>query len=245
METTLHRQLKTIYAGERGETELMVGTYRIDAVVGSELVEIQLGSLAALRKKLTDLLPERRVRVVKPWVARKRILRSERRDSIVVSTRKSPRQGSPWEIFWDLVYLRGIFPHPNLTIEAPEIDVDERRPIAEPVRRRRRRGKPKLLDVELTRIEPSLRIRTVKDLVGLLPADLPQPFHTGDLATALELPRWWAQKIAYVYRHADVVEAVGMQKRSHLYAFTAAAKPNRATAKRTRQPMQRATKKVA
>lgn len=232
METTLHRQLKTIYAGKRGETELTVGAYRIDAIVGSELIEIQLGSLAALRKKLTDLLPERRVRVVKPWVARKRILKSERRDSIVVSTRKSPKQGSPWEIFWDLVYLRGIFPHPNLTIETPEIDVDERRPIAEPVRRRRRRGKPKLLDVELTRIEPSLRLRTIQDLAKLLPPDLPDPFHTGDLAKALELPRWWAQKIAYVYRHAEAIEAVGMQKRAALYAVSAAARPKKRTRKK-------------
>lgn len=58
METSLHRQLKRRYAGRDGETEVRLGSYRIDAVAGDELVEIQLGSLGALRDKVRALLKQ-------------------------------------------------------------------------------------------------------------------------------------------------------------------------------------------
>ena len=37
METTLHRQLKRLYAGD-GATEVAIGSFRVDAVRGDELV---------------------------------------------------------------------------------------------------------------------------------------------------------------------------------------------------------------
>ena len=44
METSLHRELKSLYAGEAAQTEVRLGRFRIDAVVGDELVEVQHGS---------------------------------------------------------------------------------------------------------------------------------------------------------------------------------------------------------
>ncbi|HEX5102455.1 MAG TPA: hypothetical protein VFV87_01505, partial [Pirellulaceae bacterium] len=60
METTLHRQLKALYAGPEARTEERLEGYRIDAVRsipggglrGRQLVEIQHGSLAAIRDKI-------------------------------------------------------------------------------------------------------------------------------------------------------------------------------------------------
>src|SRR6266481_5436648 len=53
METTLHRQLKEHYsAAVGGLVEQRVGRYRIDVVIGRELVEIQLASLSAIRGKV-------------------------------------------------------------------------------------------------------------------------------------------------------------------------------------------------
>lgn len=78
METTLHRQLKEIYADGDAQLEAKLGSYRIDVRVGEELVEIQHGSLAAIRDKVASLVKEYRVLVVKPLVVRKRIFTRRR-----------------------------------------------------------------------------------------------------------------------------------------------------------------------
>ena len=58
METTLHRQLKALYAADASRQEVRLGGYRVDAVVDGRLVEIQQGSLAAIRDKVRCLLAE-------------------------------------------------------------------------------------------------------------------------------------------------------------------------------------------
>ena len=56
METSLHRQLKERYAVDGAEQEVRLDDYRIDVVSGDQLVEIQHGSLSAIRDKVRRLL---------------------------------------------------------------------------------------------------------------------------------------------------------------------------------------------
>ena len=76
METSLHRALKDQYgSGSGGRSEVTLKGFRIDAVDGAGLlVEIQSGPLGPLRAKLGRLLPEHRVRVVKPVVLERRVV---------------------------------------------------------------------------------------------------------------------------------------------------------------------------
>ncbi len=69
METSLHRELKSLYGGEDVRFEVPLGAHRIDAVSGDRLIEIQLGSLAAIRDKIRALLKNHCVTVVKPIIA--------------------------------------------------------------------------------------------------------------------------------------------------------------------------------
>ena len=61
------------------QCEVRLAGYRIDAVVDGELIEVQHGSLAAIRDKVHRLLEEHRVRVVKPIVARKMLVSRRRK----------------------------------------------------------------------------------------------------------------------------------------------------------------------
>src|SRR5436189_68760 len=78
-ETSLHRDLKALYAGDghAARREVRWGDYRIDVVTAGELVEIQHGSLAAIRGKVARLLERHRVRVVKPIVVEKRLIKRQ------------------------------------------------------------------------------------------------------------------------------------------------------------------------
>ncbi len=219
METSLHRQLKAHYAGSEGAQEVVCERYRIDAVCGDELVEIQHGSLAAIRDKIRRLLRKHRVRVVKPIVASKLLVKLDARGGGEVSRRRSPKRGVVLDVFDELVYFTRVFPHQRLTLEVVLVDVEEWR---YPGCGRRRRRRPKsdfqVEDQLLVKIVASHSFATNDDLLRLLPKRLPAEFHTGHLAERLKAPRWTAQRMAYCLRQTGAVRVVGKKGNAILYA---------------------------
>jgi hypothetical protein len=223
METSLHRQLKQQYACGGAAQEVKLGTFRIDVVNPDQLVEIQHGSLAAIRDKIARLLAEHRVLIVKPIIARKHIVQLKRRGGTVVSQRWSPKRGGPLDLFGDLVHFTRVFPHANLTLEVPLVVVEERRYPGHGRKRWRHANDRQIEDVTLVHVGDVYRFSTAGDLLQLLPAELPQPFHTGHLAEQLNVPRFVAQRIAYCMRQTGAVTEVGKQGNTRLYQLVPAA----------------------
>jgi len=216
METTLHRQLKALYAGTEARVEERVAGYRIDAIRGGQLVEIQHGGLAAIRGKIARLLEEHEVLVVKPLVARKQLVRLSKRGGKEVSRRLSPKQATLLDLFHELVYFTRVFPHPNLTLQVPLVEIEERRYPGHG-RRRWRKDDHVVEDQRLVSVSAVHTFRIAADLLALLPAKLPQPFHTGHLADGLGIHRWIAQRIAYCLRHTGAAAICGKAGNAVLY----------------------------
>jgi hypothetical protein len=216
METSLHQQLKRCYADSEDNTEVVMGRYRIDAVRGDELVEIQCASLSAIGEKCRNLLSRHSLRVVKPVIARTRIVKLKKAGGPVVSRRMSPKRGAALDVFEDLIYFTRVFPHPNLTLEIPLVEVEQFRV---PAKKRRRRGKDyHVQDVQLQKITAHHELRVPADLLGLL--DWPDhggSFNTSDLAGAIDRPRWVAQKIAYVLRKTGAIQVEGRNRWGMIY----------------------------
>jgi hypothetical protein len=221
VETSLHRQLKQRYAGPDALVEQRLGRYRIDAVVGSELVEIQHGSLAAIRDKIAWLADRHPVRVVKPIVARKYLVKLDARDGATVSRRLSPKTGTIWNLFDELVYFTQVFPHDNLTLEVPLVEIEELRYPGHGRRRRWRQNDYQVQDQRLLDVTDVFTFRTTTDLVALLPDGLPKPFHTGHLAELLAVRRWIAQRITYCLRKTSAVRECGKLGNAILYEIPA------------------------
>jgi hypothetical protein len=207
METSLHRSLKERYAtGRDGRPEVPVQGFRVDAVdVDGRLVEVQSGPLGPLRGKLQRLLPDHRVRIVKPVILRRRLIRRLRRDGPDLSARSSPRRGALHDAFDDLVGVVRIFPHANLDIEVLGVTIDEVR-----MGRRRRPGYT-VADRRLGAICASALLAGADDLWTLLPegCDGREPFRTADLAERLGRPIWFAQRVAYCLRLTGAARTVG------------------------------------
>ncbi len=199
METSLHRQLKSLYAGEDAQCEARLGKYRIDAISGDQLVEIQHSSLAAIRDKIRTLLEKHSVLVVKPIVVRKRLIKQDAKGGEVIGRRLSPKRGRLVDLFDDLVYFTRVFPHPRLTLEVPLIEIEEWRYPGHGRRRRWREKDFQIEDQKLVSVGDVHRLRTDDDLARLITGPLPQPFHTGHLAESLSIKRWVAQRIAYCF----------------------------------------------
>ncbi|MEQ8787694.1 MAG: hypothetical protein RIC55_15430 [Pirellulaceae bacterium] len=217
METTLHRQLKQHYADDEGQMEVPLGKYRIDAIAGDWLVEIQNGTLSAIRDKIRVLLKKHRVLVVKPLVVRKHLVKTAGRGGAVVKRRLSPKRASHLDIFHDLVHFTGVFPHARLAIECPLIEIEEWRHPGHGRRRRWRERDHEVEDQRLVAVLDTLRLETAGDLLTMLPSGLPRQFDTGELAEGLGVDRWIAQRVAYCLRKTGAAVSVGKRGNAHLY----------------------------
>src|SRR5215831_2329339 len=165
METSLHRSLKERYAtgGDR-RPEVPIRGFRVDAVDDAgRLVEVQSGPLGPLRGKLSRLLPDHRVRIVKPVILQRRLVRRVRVDGPDISARSSPKRGALHDVFDDLVGIVRVFPHSNLDIEILGVTIEEVR-----LPRRRRPGYA-VADRRLGAIEGTTWLVHAADLWSLLP----------------------------------------------------------------------------
>ena len=222
-ETSLHRDLKRLYGDDQhaARHEVHWGDFRIDVVTADELVEIQLGSLAAIRDKVARLLKSHRVRVVKPIVIQKQLITCPARGSAVTGRRRSPKRRTIWELFHELVYFVCVFPHPRLTLEVPLIEIEERRHPGHGRRRRWRARDYQVEDQKLLAVRGVHRFQTAADLAALAPDGLPAPFHSGDLAAALAIDRFVAQRVAYCLLHCGAARHVGKKGNARLYELSA------------------------
>lgn len=221
METSLHRDLKACYADASAQFEVSLGGYRIDVISDGRLVEIQHGSLSAIRDKVRVLLKDHRVVVVKPIVARKTLIKRASKDGPITSRRQSPKRGTLFDLFDELVHFTRVFPHKRLTLEVPLVEIEEWRYPGHGRRRRWSRDDYEIEDQKLVAIDRTYHLKTAADLVRLIDRPLPQPFHTGHLAESLEVRRWVAQRIAYCLRQTGAVREVGKQGNARLYELLA------------------------
>ena len=207
METSLHRSLKDRYAsGLPDRREVRIAGFRIDAIDESgQLIEIQSGSLGPLCGKLLRLLPRHRLRIVKPVVLSRRLLRASPRGGSIISVRRSPKRGALIDVFDDLMGVVRIFPHDNLEIEVLGVSIDEVR-----IPRRRRPGYA-VMDRRLGQIHETATLARASDLWSLLPAACAgdESFTTVELASRLGRPVWFAQRVAYCLRKTQAAGVVG------------------------------------
>ena len=215
MESSLHRTLKDYYgSGSGGRSEVSLEGYRIDAVdARGALVEIQSGPLGPLRSKLCKLLPRFPVRVVKPVVLARRVVRKRRPGGPDLSSRRSPKRGSLTDVFEDLVGLAGLLSEQNLQVELLAVSIDEVR-----VPRRRWPGYA-IVDRRLLHILDTYSIESPADLWKLLPEghDWRVPFTTVDIARRMDRPLWFAQRVAYCLRLSGAAREIGKRKNLRLY----------------------------
>lgn len=202
MENTLHHQLKDLFREPNAPIEVQLGRYRIDVVNGDRLVEIQRSGLASIRTKIENLLSQGfKVDVIKPIVARKRLIKLECAGGKEIDRRWSPATGSIVDLFDELLYFTRTFPHPQLRLIAPLVTIEEIRFPGQGKRRRRRNTNFLVQDRLILEMHQTQCFASAADLCQLLPADsLANEFSTLQLAGAMGVRRYQAQKIAYVMR---------------------------------------------
>lgn len=200
---------------ERGEGEhvapIMVDTLPL-------CIEIQTRHLGAMKPKLTALLDRYAVRVVHPISQERHNIRIDA-DGVIGSRRKSPKRGTIYHLFPELVSLPALLLHPNLTLEVAlirdeEVWVDDGQGSW-------RRKRWSIHDRRLLDVIGTHTLASRADYLSLLPPDLPAVFDSGELAKGIKQPRPLAGKMAYTLREMGILEVVGKRGRAMLYSVRA------------------------
>src|SRR5450432_1201517 len=120
-EKSLHAALKAHYAQAGDSLECDLDGYVIDILrpLGGDArqcIEIQTRSLAKMKPKLQALLDRYPIRVVHPIAQERFIIRIDA-DGVIQSRRKSPKRGTVYHLFPELVSFPSLIHHPNLSLE--------------------------------------------------------------------------------------------------------------------------------
>jgi len=190
---------------------------------------VQTRGLSSARHKVAALLRRgHRLRVISPIAVDTWLVKYDA-DGGVLSRRRSPRHGIASDVFAELVSVATLLADPGLEIDLALIEMEERRFHA-PDGPWRRKGWT-VEERRLVEVVGRLPLRGVADLAALLPAGLPEPFTTADLAALLGRPRRAAQQMAYCLRLADVIVLVG--KRGHVFEYRVVTKSRSDTSAKT------------
>lgn len=211
-EGSLHVALKEHYAEPGDEFEVPLDRFVIDIKRHDLLIEIQTGSFGAMGRKLDHLLSEHRMLLVHPiavesWLARPN-----------AKPRKSPKKGSIYNLFEQLVSIPTLLDHPNLTLDIALVSVTKVQE-ADP-KARRGRGGFRTVDRQLRDILEIHRFESTKDLLELVPQGLPHEFTTADMADAGPFKRDVAQRMAYCFKALEIFELQRRTKAGYHYTRT-------------------------
>lgn len=162
-------------------------------------------------RKLDHLLDLRPIRVVHPVAAELWIVKQTAAGGKVFR-RKSPKRGIAADVCMELVSFPSLLSHPHFTLDVALVRMEE-------VRQPRARGRKRLgvHERRLIDVVEVVSFSTPHDLLQLVPAGLPDPFTTADLAVALGRSRHAAQAVAYCLRESDAVAVAGRDRRGVLY----------------------------
>jgi hypothetical protein len=221
-EGSLHAALKSLYARPGDRTEEAVDGFVVDVVRDDELIEIQTASFASAARKMRLLSADHRMVVVHP-IAGERVLVGIDADGVVESRRRSPKRGLPLDLFDELIAFPELIAHPNFRLELVLIKEEEiRGPVPAGARFRYPR-KWWRVDRRLLEVLSTVRIDTASDLLGLLPAGLPDPFTSADIAAASRRSKRLATRAAYCLQRSGATTCVG--KLGRLRTYSPAADP--------------------
>lgn len=215
-EGSLHASLKAMYARPGDRIEESVGGYVIDVVRDDGLVEIQTGSFASAARKLRRLVPGHRILLVYPIPIERWLVRVDA-DGVVAARRRSPKRGLPLDLFHELVAFPELMADPNFTVELAMIREEE---VRGPVPSGARYRHPKewwRLDRRLIEVVETIRVETPADLLGLLPAGVPEPFTSADLAALSGRPRHLAMRAAFCLQRSGATRCTGRRGRLQTY----------------------------
>lgn len=214
-ESSLHEAVKAYLAREGDRLEVSIDGKVVDLVRSDgELVEIQTARLDKIAAKAEALARTARVRIVVPIPAEKQILRLDPSTGELLSSRRSPKRGTVFCLFDELVKASRLMSVPGLTLEVLLVKTKEFR-TRDGKGSWRRKGDSRV-DRELAEVLERWEFSSPGDWLSLLPPG--GPWDSSSLGEALGIAPASARKILYCFAKAGILRETGKTGRKKTYS---------------------------
>ena len=214
-ESSLHRTLKFRYAGAGGRVESTLEGYVCDGISREgEIIEVQTGSFGPLKRKAKELAALGKLRIIHPVILRKYIEVYDPEGNRLYR-RRSPRQGSEWDLFSALIHAPELPETAGLSIELALVEVREKR--IKDGRGSWRRGGVSIADRDLIAWHGSVSLAEKRDYRRFVPFGAEERFTVKDLAGKAAIDPALAGKALYVLRKMGLVKRTTKKGRAWVY----------------------------
>ena len=211
---SLHSAIKNWYSLPGDRFEVRVDDFIVDIVRETLLIEIQTRNFSAIKKKLTKLLENHKVRLVYPIPQQKWIVHVTESGEIV-RRRKSPKKGRLFDLFYELVRTPNLVKEENFSLEVLMIEEEEVR-CNDGKGSWRRRG-VSIKDRRLMNVNSKTFFKNEKDFLRFLPSDQTKPFTNKKLAKLSGVSINLARKITYCLRKMGAITTVGKKGKELIF----------------------------
>lgn len=215
-ETSLHSQIKKLYAGSNGIMEACVDGSIIDIVKDDILIEIQTKNFSALGKKIAKLVDNHKIRVVHPIGETKWIITTDK-DGKQLRKRKSPKNGELIDLFDELVSIPKFMNESNFSLEIIMIELNEIR-CSDGKGSWRRKG-VSIKDRELIKINSSVLFNSKEDFLNFIPENIPENFTCKTFSECSGIQAHKARKALYCMKKMELVRECGKKGNAIIYTI--------------------------
>ena len=214
-EKSLHAVLKAYYEPFGALHEQKLGRYVADILNEEGVTEIQTRNLGKMRDKLRAFTAVTQMTVIHPVVRTKWLSWVDPETGETSPKRKSPKKGTLYDAFWELMFLRELLPNENLTICLPLLDMEETRYL-NGWSRDKKRGSSRM-DRFPTALVSETVLHTREDWLVFVPDALAQSFTKKEFAAAAGQRTECAGWCIAVLEAVGVLVRDGKRGREYLY----------------------------
>ncbi len=217
-EKTIHSVLKCYFEPFEDNHEQKIGGFVADIVGESGIIEIQTAGFDRLRKKLAAFLEVSEVTVVYPIPLNKWLIPIEPESGIVGKRRKSPKKGSPYDIFPELYKIKPFIKSERLKFSIVMLDVEEYRqpPEKTGLKRGRKKGFTRYDRIPVALCE-EIHLDTLDDWLYFIPDSLPDSYTSGNFAEKSGITKKDASLVLNILTEKGICERIGKSGNSYLY----------------------------
>lgn len=217
-EKPVHAVIK--YTVEPNDTyhEVRIGSHVADIVTSQGIVEVQTRNFFGTKKKLEAFLEKGPVILIYPIAEKKQIFWVDEESGEVSVPKRSPKNGKPLDSFMELMRIRNLLGHPNLTFQIWMMEVEEYRFLNGYGKdRKKRASRYQQVPVELKEIYSYYNLQ---DYLSMLP-ELTNPFTKKELMKAAKRTEAWARYTLYTLEQCGLIVRCGKEGNAILYQITA------------------------
>lgn len=214
-EKTVHSVLKNYYETNDNNHEIKIDGFVADIYNGHEIIEIQTRSFDRLRKKLSVFLNRYPVTIVYPIPYIKWIRWVNPQTGEITKPRKSPKKGTPYNIFPELYKIKNHLNKPNLRLKIVLLNMEEYR-FLDGWSKDKKKGSTRCDRIPIELIQ-ELYISGPKDYKLLIPESLEEEFTSKDYKNASGLSPKASSTAVHILNYVGSIERIGKKGRAYLY----------------------------